>query len=105
LVGGSAILTFGQWATKALHFFPDDSGHGTFTVTAIQGKTNKIVSFIAAYIAVNKGSIIGIDSLYAQQTTLHSLPRFANTMATTVASCHYIDVRCQSGIARLPCLP
>ena len=75
LVGGNAILTFGQWATKVSHFFPDASGFGSFTVTTIQGKNNKKVSFISAYIAVNKGAYIGIDSLYAQQTTLHELTR------------------------------
>jgi len=75
LVGGNAILTFGQWATKQSHFFPDSSGFGSFTVTTIQGKNNKKVSFISAYIAVNKGAKIGIDSLYAQQTTLHERTR------------------------------
>jgi hypothetical protein len=41
-----------------------------YTITTIQGKGNKKISFIAAYIVVSKGSI-GVDSLYAQQTTLY----------------------------------
>jgi hypothetical protein len=70
LVSGVATLTIGLWASKVCNFFPDPSGHGTYTVTTIQGKNNKKVSFIAAYIAVNKDSNIGIDSLYAQQMTI-----------------------------------
>jgi hypothetical protein len=36
----------------------------------IQGKGNKFISFLAAYIAVKKGSDIGVESLYAQQYTI-----------------------------------
>lgn len=71
LVGGTAILTFGLWSSKVIQSFQDPSGHGTFTVTTIQGKHNEKVSFIAAYIAVKKGSDIEIDTLYAQQITLY----------------------------------
>lgn len=66
VVGGSAILTFGLWSLKVIHSFQDPFGHGTYTVTTIQGKHNKKVS---AYITVQKGSDIGIDTLYAQQVT------------------------------------
>jgi len=71
LVGGSAILTFGLWSSKVINSFSDPSRNGTYTVTTIQGKHNSKVSFITAYIAVNKGLDIGIDSLYAQQITLN----------------------------------
>jgi hypothetical protein len=47
------------------------SGHETFSIATIQGKNKKFVSFIAAYIAVNKGSNVGIDSVYANQTNLY----------------------------------
>jgi hypothetical protein len=70
LIGGTAILTYGIWASKVTNYFPDSSGFGTSTVTTIQGKNNKKISFVAAYIAVSKGTNIGIDSLYAQQMTL-----------------------------------
>jgi hypothetical protein len=70
LVGGTALLTFGLWSTKVSHYSHDPSGHGTFSITTIQGK-NIFFSFIAAYIAVNKGSNIGVDSINAQQTTLY----------------------------------
>jgi hypothetical protein len=67
IVGGAAILTFGLLASKVINAFPDPCGFGSFTVTTIQGKGNKHISIISAYIAVQKGSDIGIDSLYAQQ--------------------------------------
>jgi hypothetical protein len=35
------------------------------------GKCNKEVSLISAYIAVKKGTHIGIESLYAQQVTVY----------------------------------
>jgi hypothetical protein len=47
------------------------SGFGTFSYTTIQGKGNHHITFIAAYIAVMKGSQIGTESLYAQQTTIY----------------------------------
>ncbi len=62
-----SILTFGHWASKV----SDTSGYDTFTITTIQGKGSKFVSFISAYIAVQKGSDIGVESLYAQQYTLY----------------------------------
>ena len=71
LVGGSAILTFGLWASKVSSAPIDNSGFGTFSITPIQGKGGKHVSFISAYITVQKGSEIGTESLYAQQVMLH----------------------------------
>jgi len=71
LVGGSAILTFGLWASKISISPIDDSGHGAFSITTIQGKGNKHISFISACIAVSKGSDIGTESSYAQQVTIH----------------------------------
>jgi hypothetical protein len=71
LIGGSAILTFRMWASKISTSFADDSGQGIFSVSTLQGKGKKFISFISAYIAIQKGSEIGTESLYAQQTTLY----------------------------------
>jgi len=71
LIGGTAIITTGIWSTKVSYVQGDDSEFGSFTITTLQGKNQKRISFIAAYIAVNKGSNIGIDSLFAQQTTIY----------------------------------
>lgn len=49
----------------------DESGYGTFSITTIQGTGGKNVSFICAYSAVQKGSDIGTESLFAQQVSLH----------------------------------
>jgi hypothetical protein len=57
LVAGTVILSFGLWASKVIPGPQDDSGYGTFSVTTIQGKGGKHVSFISAYIAVNKGGV------------------------------------------------
>jgi hypothetical protein len=54
LVGGAAILTFGRWASKVSHSLADPSGYGTYTITTIQGRNNKFISLIAAYIAIKK---------------------------------------------------
>jgi hypothetical protein len=80
LVGGSAIITSGLWASKVSQSTRDLSGYGTFTTTTIQGKHNKKVTFIAAYIAIQKGSNIGIDFLYAQQTTVYEKLCRKNTL-------------------------
>jgi hypothetical protein len=45
--------------------------HPVNILTTIQGRGNKHISFISAYIAVSKGSVIGTESLYAQQVTIH----------------------------------
>jgi len=71
LVGGAGILTCSHWASKVSGSSTDTSGNGTYTITTIQGKGNKFISFIAAYIAVQKGSDIGVESLYAQQYTIY----------------------------------
>jgi len=71
LIGGAAILSFGLWASKVSHSFSDESGHGSFAVTTIQGKGNKHISLIAAYISVQKGLEIGTESVYAQQQTIY----------------------------------
>jgi len=71
LIGGAAILTSGLWSSKVSQSSQDLFGNGLYTITTIQGKGNKKISFIAAYIVVSKGSNIGVDSLYAQQTTLY----------------------------------
>lgn len=71
LVGGSTILTFGLWASKVSQSFHDTSGHGIFSISTIQGKGNKCISFIAAYISVQKGSNIGTESVFTQQRTIY----------------------------------
>lgn len=71
LIGGTAILSFGLWASKIIPSIQDNSGYGTFSITTIQGKGYRNKSFIAAYIAVNKGSDIGTESLYTQQCTIY----------------------------------
>jgi hypothetical protein len=71
IVGGAAILSFSLWASKVSQSWSDPSGMGTFTKTTISGKQNRKISFISAYIAVMKGLDVGIDSMYAQQTTLY----------------------------------
>jgi hypothetical protein len=71
LIGGSAILTFGLWASKVAYSSQDPSGHGSYTITTIQGKNNKFVSLIAAYISIQKGSEIGTESLFAQKCTIY----------------------------------
>lgn len=71
IVGGTAILTFGLWSSKVTHYPHDLSDFGSYLYTTIQGKGNKKITFTSAYIAVMKGSNIGVESMYAQQMTLH----------------------------------
>jgi hypothetical protein len=71
LVGGTAILTLGLWASKVTHSSQDDSGFRSFSIATIQGRFNKCLSLVSAYISVQKGSDVGVDSLYAQQVTIH----------------------------------
>jgi hypothetical protein len=73
LTGGTAILTFDHWASRVTSTQYDARGHGTYSVTTYQGKNGRCISLIAAYIAVQKGSIIGETSVYAQQVTLMEL--------------------------------
>jgi hypothetical protein len=87
LVGGAAILTFGLWSAKVSNTFHDESRFGSYTVTTIQGKGKKYVSFVAAYIAVKKGSDIGTESLYAQQMTIHEQNTLQQGSNTTLSYC------------------
>jgi hypothetical protein len=70
LVGWLANLTGGLWASKVSSASQDTSGFGTFSITTIQGKDNKRISFISAYIAADKGTNNGTESLFAQQTMI-----------------------------------
>jgi hypothetical protein len=70
LIGGAAILTFNQWASKVHHTQTDERGHGTFCVTTILGRNGRKISFICAYISVLKGTTKGENTVYAQQMTL-----------------------------------
>jgi hypothetical protein len=38
LVGGAAFITLGLWSSKVCHMESDHSGHGTYTITTLQGK-------------------------------------------------------------------
>lgn len=71
LVGSAAILTFGLWSSKISQSFSDNSGMGTFSVTTIQGKDQKLISFISAHTVVKKGTDLGVDSVYAQQQIIY----------------------------------
>jgi hypothetical protein len=71
LVGGTTIITSGIWATKVSSYYGDKSGFGSYSVTTLQGKNKRKISFIAAYIAVRKGTNIGVESMFAQQTTIY----------------------------------
>jgi hypothetical protein len=71
LLGSAAILTFGLWSSKISQSFSDNSGMGTFSVTTIQGKDQKLISFISAHIVVKKGTDLGVDSVYAQQQIIY----------------------------------
>jgi hypothetical protein len=48
LVGGSAIITGGLWVSKVSSASQDTSGFGTFSITTMQGKYNRGISFISA---------------------------------------------------------
>jgi hypothetical protein len=91
LTGGAAILTFCLWSSKVSNTFHDESRFGSYTVTTIQGKGKKYVSFVAAYIAVNKGSDIGTESLYAQQMTIHEQNTLQQGSNSTVSYCPQKD--------------
>ncbi len=71
LVGRAAIITLGLWSSKVYTSQHDTTGMGTFTITTLAGKGNKKKSFIGAYISVQKGSDVGVESLYVQQLTIH----------------------------------
>jgi hypothetical protein len=58
LIGRSAILTFGLWAFKVSAALPNESEYGTFSMTMIQGKHHKKITFISAYIAVERGQTL-----------------------------------------------
>jgi hypothetical protein len=87
LMGGVAILTLGLWPSKVSTVLKDESGFGTFTITTIQGKRKKFVTFIAAYIAVKKGSDVGSESLYAQQLTIYEKQSFARGSLPSPSFC------------------
>jgi hypothetical protein len=85
-LGGSAIITLCLWSSKVSNRFKDLSGHGSYCVTTLQGKNDKKLSFIAAYIAVQKGSNIGVESLYAQQVTVQERQSLAHPNPFKVCS-------------------
>jgi hypothetical protein len=69
------------------NIFHDERGFGSYTVTTIQGKGKKYVSFVAAYIAVQKGSDIGTESLHAQQMAIHERISMQRGSNSTVSFC------------------
>jgi len=91
MVGSSALLTFGLWASKISHLNQDPSSYGTYAITMVQGKNNKKVSFISAYIAVQKGSNIGVDSLYAQQVMVYECKCHQSNILPSHSFCPHSD--------------
>jgi hypothetical protein len=67
LTGGVAILTFDHWASKVHKMYSDPRGHGTYTITTLQGKNGRFLSIIGAYISVIKGSKAGVNTVHSQQ--------------------------------------
>jgi hypothetical protein len=67
LTGGTAIITTDQWASKVCSTQQDPRGHGTYTVSTLQGRNNRKLAIIAAYISVEKGTYAGINTVHAQQ--------------------------------------
>jgi len=94
LVGCVAIATFGSWSSKVCCSSQVYSGLGTYTINTIQGKHNKLISFIAAYISVQRGSNIGTESLYAQQVTLHEKKNKKNGSFLNKSFCPRKDAIC-----------
>jgi len=74
LVGGSATLAFGPWASKVSFTPIDESGFGTFSITSMQGKGRKHVSFISAYIGSKK------DLKLVLNHCMHNRSRFVSSM-------------------------
>jgi hypothetical protein len=89
-----AIATFGSWSSKVCCSSQVYSGLGTYTINTIQGKHNKLISFIAAYISVQRGSKIGTESLYAQQVTLHEKKNMKNGSFLNKSFCPRKDAIC-----------
>ncbi len=67
LTGGMAIVTTDQWVSKVCYTQQDPRGHGTYTITTLQGRNSRKISIIAAYISVEKGTYAGINTVHAQQ--------------------------------------
>lgn len=88
---GTAILSFGLWSSKVSSLFHDTSGYGVFSVTTLQGRTNKHLSLVSAYITVQKGSDIGSESLYAQQVLIYEKQCIKNRKPTDKSFCPRIN--------------
>jgi hypothetical protein len=67
LTGGTTIITTDQWVSKVCNTQQDPRGHGSHTTTTLQGRSNREISIIAAYISVEKGTYAGINTVHAQQ--------------------------------------
>jgi hypothetical protein len=87
LIGGAAIFTLDHWASKVASTSIDPRGHGTYSVTTIQGKNGSKLSIIAAYISVQKGEAYGPNTLYAQQQTLMEQHAIKNGQALPPKMC------------------
>jgi hypothetical protein len=70
LVGGAAILTFNQWASKVTQTKNDPRGHGTHTITSIKGRKKRRYQLLELTFQSKKGSKAGDNNLYHQQTYL-----------------------------------
>lgn len=70
LVGGAAILTFNQWASKVTQTKNDPRGHGTHTIKSIKGRKKRRYQLLELTFQSKKGSKAGDNNLYHQQTYL-----------------------------------
>jgi hypothetical protein len=87
LTGGTAILSFNQWASKVESTQYDKRGQGSFSITTYNGKNGRKLSLIVAYIAVQKGTNHGETSLYAQQYTMMEFEAKKQKRAPTSSFC------------------
>jgi hypothetical protein len=91
LPGGSAVLSFDHWATRAnkTHYVP--RGHGTYTVTTYNGRHGYKITIICAYIAVQKGLELGETSVYSQQCFIMEQKQIREKTSTTKIECPRIE--------------
>jgi len=69
LQGRNAIITLSHWASRVSASYQEPHGHGSFTSTTFQGRNNRKLTVICAYIAVLNGRDMGETSVYHQQYT------------------------------------
>jgi hypothetical protein len=87
LIGGAAILTFDHWASTVSKTHTDPQGHGTYTITTLQGRNGRSLSIIAAYISVPKGAKAGVNTFYSQQVYLMEREALNNKSTPSTSKC------------------